>query len=119
MLLKYWEKQRQPQIAWQRELASMGVSKSPAMAVIAQVLGEMAEAVVSVYLFTRFSGEPGSLVVCHDLGRGAISFGAKTQWGQWDEAYEILTVDGTGEKFNFDGTPVGEGDEGACSLGNI
>jgi hypothetical protein len=31
----------------------------------------------------------------------------------------VLTVDGTGEKFNFDGKPVDEGDDGACSLGNI
>jgi hypothetical protein len=30
--------------------------------------------------------------------------------GQWDEAYEVLTVDGTGEKFNFDGKT---GDDGA------
>jgi len=119
MLLKYWEKHRLSQTNWQQELASMGVSTSPAIAVIAQVLGEQGEAVVSVYLFTRFSGEPGSLVVCHDLGRGAISFGGNTQWGQWDDAYEFLTVDGTGEKFNFDGKPVNEGDDGACSLGNI
>ena len=119
MLLKYWEKHRLTQINWQQELASMGVSESPAIEVIEKVLGEKGEAVVSVYLFTRLSGEPGSIVVCHDLGRGAISFGANTQWGQWDEAYEILTVDGTGEKFNFDGKPVDEGDDGACSLGNI
>jgi len=119
MLLKYWEKQRLSQINWQQELASVGVTAGPALAVIAQVLDQPGEAVVSVYLFTRFSGEPGSLVVRHDLGRGAISFGAKIQWGQWDEAYEVLTVDGTGEKFNFDGKPVDEGDDGACTLGNI
>jgi hypothetical protein len=119
MLLKYWEKHRLTHLNWQQELASMGVGESPAIEVIAKVMGEQGEAVVSVYLFTRLSGEPGSIVVCHDLGRGAISFGAKTQWGQWDEAYEVLTVDGTGEKFNFDGKPVDEGDDGACSLGNI
>jgi hypothetical protein len=119
MLLKYWEKPRLTQFDWQQELASKGVSASPAMAVIAQVLGKIGEAVVSVYRSTSFSEEPGSLVVCHDLGRGAISFGANTRWGQWDEAYEVLTVAGTGEKFNFDGKPVDEGDDGACSLGNI
>ena len=119
MLLKYWEKQRLTQFEWEQELASKGVSASRAITVIAQVLGEIGEAVVSVYLFTRFSVEPGSIVVCRDLGRGVISFGANTQWGQWDEAYEILTVDGIGEKFNFDGKPVDGGDDGACSWGNI
>jgi hypothetical protein len=119
MLLKYWEKYRLTQMDWQPQLASMGVSESPIIEVIEQVLAEKGEAIISVYLFSRLSGEPGSLVVCHDLGRGAISFGANIQWGQWDETYEILTVDGTGEQFNFDGNPVAEGDDGACSLGNI
>jgi hypothetical protein len=119
MLLKYWEKQRLSQINWRQELASLGVGDHPAIEVIGKFLGDKRETVVSVYLFTRFSGEPGSLVVCHDLGRGAISFGANTQWGVWDEGYEVLTVDGTGEKFNFEGKPADEGDEGACSLGNI
>ena len=119
MLLKYWEKLRLSQINWPQELASMGVSQSPVLEVIKKVLVEKGEALVSVYRFSMPPGEPGSLVVCHDLGRGAISFGANTHWGQWDETYEVLTVDGTGEKFNFEGKPVDEGDDGACSLGNI
>jgi hypothetical protein len=119
MLLKYWEKHRLTQINWQQELASMGVSESPAIEVIEKILVEKGEANVSVYLFRMLSGEQGSLVVCHDVGRGAISFGANTHWGNWDETYEVLTIDGTGEKFNFDGKPVDEGDDGACSLGNI
>ena len=119
MLLKYWEKHRLTQINWQQELASMGVGESPAIEVIAKVMGEQGEAVVSVYLFSRPSGESGSLVVCHDVGRGAISFGTNIHWGKWDETYEVLTLDATGEKFNFDGNPVEEGDDGACSLGNI
>lgn len=119
MLLKYWEKYRLTQVDWQLQLASMGVGESLAVKIIEQVLAETGEALFSVYLFSRPSGDPGSLVVCHDTGRGAISFGANTQWGRWDEAYEILTVDGTGEQYNFDGQPVAEGDDGACSLGNI
>jgi hypothetical protein len=119
MLLKYWEKYRLTRLNRQVQLAAMGISASPAIEVIEQVLAETGEALISVYLFSRLSGEPGSLVVCHDTGRSAISFGAHTQWGQWDETYEILTVDGTGEQFNFDGHPVAEGDDGACSLGNI
>jgi hypothetical protein len=119
MLLKYWEKHRLTQINRQQDLASMGIGDSPVLEVIEKVLGEKGEAIISVYLFSRLSGEPGSLVICHDVGRGVISFGTKMQWGQWDETYEVLTVDGTGEKFNFDGNPVEEGDDGACSLGNI
>lgn len=119
MLLKYWEKYRLTQMDREPQLASMGVNESAAVAVIEQVLAGTGEAIISVYLFSRPSGDPGSLVVCHDTGRGAISFGANTQWGRWDETYEILTVDGTGEQYNFDGQPVAEGDDGACSLGNI
>jgi hypothetical protein len=119
MLLKYWEKYRLTQLNRQAQLASMGISESPATKIIEQFLAETGEALVSIYLFKRLSGESGSLVVCHDTGRGAISFGANTQWGQWDENYEVLTVDGTAEQFNFDGKPVAEGDDGACSLGNI
>ena len=119
MLLKYWEKFRLTKMDRQSQLASMGVVESSAIEVIEQVLAETGEALFSVYLFSRPSGEPGSLVVCHDTGRGAISFGANTQWGRWDETSEVLTIDGTGEQFNFDGQSVAEGDDGACSLGNI
>jgi hypothetical protein len=119
MLLKYWEKYRLIQVDQQPQLASMGVSESSVIEVIEQVLAEKGEAIISVYQFSRPSGESGSLVVSHDTGRGAILFGANTQWGRWDETYEVLTVDGTGEQFNFDGQPVAEGDDGACSLGNV
>lgn len=119
MLLKYWEKYPLTQVNKQPQLDSMGISESPAIEVIEQLLTGTGEAIISVYLFSRPSGEPGSLVVCHDTGRGAISFGANTQWGRWDEAYEVLTVADTGEQYNFDGQPVAEGDDGACSLGNI
>jgi hypothetical protein len=119
MLLKYWEKYRLTQGNQQPQVASMGVCASSVIEAIEQVLAGKGEAIISVYQFSRPSGEPGSLVVCHDTGRGAISFGANTQWGQWDETYEVLTVDGTGEQCNFDGKPVDEGDDGACSLGNI
>jgi len=119
MLLEYWEKYRLTQRDRQIQLASMGVSASSVMGVIEQVLAEKGEAIISVYRFSTLSGESGSLVVCHDTGRGAISFGANTQWGRWDETYEVLTVDGAGEQYNFDGQPVAEGDDGACSLGNI
>jgi hypothetical protein len=119
MLLNYWEKCRLTRLNQQEQLASMEIGASPAMEVIQPALAETGEALISVYQFSRPSGDPGSLVVCHDTGRGAISFGTKTQWGQWDEAYEILTVDGTGEQYNFDGQPVAEGDDGSCSLGNI
>ncbi len=119
LLLKYWEKVRLTRDHWRRELISEGVGEGPAMIVINKILEENGVTPVSVYLFSRLPGETGSLVVCHDLGRGAISFGTNTRWGRWDEDYELLTIDGTEEKFDFEGKPVGEGDDGACSLGNI
>lgn len=119
MLLRYWERRRLNQSDWQQKLGGMGITQSAVMEVIEKVVAEKGETAVSVYHFSRYSGEPGHLVVCHDLGRGVISFGTHAHWGQWDESYEVLTVDGSGERFNFDGQPVDEGDEGSCSLGNI
>jgi hypothetical protein len=119
MLLKYWEKQRLTQAHWPQELAAMELSPALLSAVMEPVLREQGEALLSVYWFSRYSEEPGSLVVCHDIGRGVISFGAYSQWGRWDETAEILTLDASGEQFNFEGQPLSEGDDGSCSLGNI
>jgi hypothetical protein len=58
-------------------------------------------------------------MVCHHLDGGAIAFGTNTPWGQWDETYEILTLDESGERINFDDQPIDEGDEGLGSLSNI
>ena len=119
MLLNYWEKHLITHANQQQELAGMGIIASPFIEMIDKIIAAKGEAMVSSYHFRAPSGEPGSIVVCHDLGRGAISFGANTQWGDWDETYEFLTLDETGEKINFDGKPVYEGDEGSCSLGNF
>jgi hypothetical protein len=119
MLQQYWEKHQLTQLNWRQELSSMGVTGSSQVEVIEKIIAEKTRTLISIYLFSAPTGESGSILVCHDLGRGVISFGTVTQWGQWDEAYEILTIDGTGEKYNFEGQPLYEGDEGACSLGNV
>jgi hypothetical protein len=119
MLQQYWEKYQLTLLNWRQELSSRGVTGSSQIEVIEKIIAKKAGTLISIYLFSTPTRESGSIMVCHDLGRGAISFGTVTQWGQWDEAYEILTIDGTGEKYNFDGQPLYEGDEGACSLGNL
>jgi len=119
MLMHYWEKRPLTPDNWPRELAAMGVSARAPREAIAQIISEKGEATVSCYHFQAPTGEPGSIVVCHDLHRGVMSLGTSTRWGHWDEVYEILTLDESGEKFNFDGEPVYEGDEGSCSLGNF
>ena len=119
MLLNYWEKQRLTAVNCQQELATMGINDRAAVEVIEKTIAAKGEAIVSSYHFRAPSGEIGYIVVCHNLGRGAISFGTTIRWGQWDEALEILTLDESGEKFNFDGKPTYEGDEGSCSLGNF
>jgi len=53
MLLKYWEKYRLTQLNKQPQLASMGISESPATEVIEQVLAETGEA---SSLFTSLAG---------------------------------------------------------------
>jgi len=119
MLLDYWEKYRVAQLNWEQELASLGITGTEQIQVIKEIVTGKGEALVSHYHFSVPSGLRGTMTVCHDLGRGAISLGGHTRWGQWDEIFEVLTLDDTGEKFNFDGKPVYEDDEGACSLGNI
>lgn len=119
MLLHYREKHRLIRDAWREELAALEITEGDTVEMIEKLIAANGEAIVSSYHFRTPSGDPGSIVVCHDLGRGAISFGTNTQWGHWDETNEILTLDETGEKINFDGKPVYEGDEGSCSLGNF
>jgi|GEM_PF-2739484 hypothetical protein len=119
MLVRYWEKLPLTPDNWRRELAAMEVSVPAALAAIAQIISEKGAATVSCYQFQALAGEAGSIVVCHDLHRGVMSLGTSIRWGHWDEAYDILTLDEYGEKFNFDGEPVYEGDEGSCSLGNF
>jgi len=119
MLLNYREKQRLTAVNCQQEVAAMGITDRAAIEVMEKTIAAKGEAIVSSYHFRTPAGEAGSIVVCHDLGRGAISFGANSRWGHWDEALEILTLDESGEKFNFDGNPTYAGDEGSCSLGNF
>lgn len=119
MLLHYREKQRLTREAWREELAELEITEGDAVEMIEKLIAANGEAIVSSYHFRAPAGEPGSIVVCHDLGRGAISFGTNTRWGHWDETHEILTLDESGEKISFDGKPVYEGDEGSCSLGNF
>lgn len=119
MLLHYREKQRLSRDVWREELAALEITERDTIEIIEKLIAANGEAIVSSYHFKAPSGDMGSLVVCHDLGRGAISFGTNTRWGHWDEVYEILTLDESAEKFNFEGKPVYEGDEGSCSLGNF
>jgi hypothetical protein len=79
----------------------MGVSQAPVPKVIGEVLTAKGQALISVYLFSRYLEEPGPLVVCHDIRRGVISFGAYTEWGRWEETVAVLTIDGTGEQFDY------------------
>jgi hypothetical protein len=118
MLSQYQERRRLTQDNLAPELAAMGLTQAGVINLIKEIIGQKGAAVISHYLF-NLSGEQGSIVVCHDLHRGAISLGGSTRWGEWDDGLEILTLDDTGEKFNFDGKPVYEGDDGACALGNF
>lgn len=119
MLLNYWEKRPLTPDNWRPELAVMGITDKAVMEVIEEIIVNVGEAMVSSYQFRTPPGDPGSIAVCHNLGRGALTFGTHTRWGQWDDAYEVLTLDESGEKFGFEGNPVYEGDEGSCSLGNF
>jgi hypothetical protein len=119
MLVHYWQKRPLAPDNWVRELAAMGIDAPASREAVAGIIAAKGEAMVSCYQFQTPMGEPGSILVCHDLGRGVISWGTKAQWGHWDETYEILTLDESGEKYNFDGNPTYEGDDGSCSLGNF
>ncbi|MFZ5451195.1 MAG: hypothetical protein ACOZF2_04915 [Thermodesulfobacteriota bacterium] len=104
---------------WGRELANMGVDAHDSLEEIARFIAANGKALVSCYRFQVLLGELGTIVVCHDLGRGLISLGTSRQWGHWHEDFEVLTLDESGEKYSFEGKLVDEGDGGSCSLGNF
>lgn len=55
--------------------------------------------------FPLVGGQWGEMTVWPDEGRGAVVFGAASQWGDWDPASRILTLDG-GERIDADGLSV-------------
>ena len=100
-------------------LDALGITASERLKLLDGLMAAAGEATISFYQFCYApSGPSGDLLVCHDLGKAAINFAGNIRWGDWDEGYEILTLE-NGEKFNFDGKPVDFGDEGSCSLGNV
>ena len=119
MLLEYWEKRSLTRDNWHLELAGMGVDPGDSLKELARLIAGKGEALVSCYRFQAPMGDPGTIIVCHDLGRGLISLGAYTAWGNWHEGYEVLTLDGSGEQYDFEGNLLCEGDDGSCSLGNV
>lgn len=97
----------------------MGLDINDSLGELARIIADKGEALVSCYRFQAPMGDPGTIVVCHDLNRGLISLGTFTQWGEWHEEDEVLTLDDSGEQYNFEGNLVYEGDGGSCSLGNF
>ena len=75
MLVNYWEKYRVTRGDLDQELAALGITGRAQIEVIQKIVAEQGEALISSYQFRAPSGEPGAILVCHALGRGAISFG--------------------------------------------
>ena len=90
MLLEYWEKRSLTRDNWHLELAGMGVDPGDSLKELARLIAGKGEALLSCYRFQAPMGAPGTIIVCHDLGRGLISLGAYTSWGKWHEGYEVL-----------------------------
>lgn len=121
MLVSYQEKVRITKDNLAQTLEAMNIAALAQAKEIERLLSERGEIVVSHYEFVASPGnQRGELTVFHDLSRGAIclSEAGENRWGDWDETYEILTLD-DGEKYYCDGKPVYGGDDGSCSLGNI
>lgn len=53
---------------------------------------------VSVYRHVYSGGCSGTITVYHDDDRGAIEFGADSEWGDYDEKARTITLDETGVK---------------------
>ena len=100
-------------------LVTLGLAAGAYLQVLDGLLAAGGQATISFYRFCYApSGPSGELLVCHDTGKAAINSGGNIQWGEWGEDYETLTL-ADGEKFNYEGKPAYEGDDGACSLGNV
>jgi hypothetical protein len=119
MSLKYKERIPLTQENRGSVLDTLGITTPEYLKVVDGLVAEAGGATISFYQFCYApSGPSGDLLVVHDLGKAAINFAGDIRWGDWDESYEILTLE-NGERFNFDGKPVDAGDEGSCSLGNV
>ncbi len=119
MLVDYQEKIRVTKDNLDLLLKEMNITGPDQIEIIKKIVIEKGEAVISHYNFIHSPGErKGNVTVFHDIGRAAICLGADTKVGDWDEVFEVITLD-DGGKYYFDGKPVYQDDDGACSLGNI
>lgn len=100
-------------------LAGLAIGAEDQHREVKRLVEEQGQALISHYAFRLMASEAlGHLTVFHDSGRGAISFGGPSEWGDWNDTGEFLELP-DGHSFTFEGKPVDEGDEGSCSLGNV
>ena len=119
MLREYQERVRITRDTLEATLAGWGLGAEDQQQEIRRLVAAQGEAFVSHYSFRLAASEAyGDLTVFHDSGRGAISFGGPSEWGDWNDHGEFLNLP-DGRQFTFEGKPVDEGDEGSCSLGNV
>lgn len=64
---------------------------------------------ISTYaIFYEPGHQRGQMTIFHDTGRGAINFGADSDWGDWDDERGILTLDDAGQEYNTNGEWINE-----------
>lgn len=119
MLMDYHEKIRVTKDNIDLLIKEMNITGPDQLGIINKIVIEKGEAVISHYNFIHSPGDrKGNVTVFHDIGRAAICFDADIKVGDWDEVFEVITLD-DGEKYYFDGKPVYLDDDGACTLGNL
>jgi hypothetical protein len=119
MLVNYHEKIRVTKDNINLLLKEININRPDQIEMVNKIIREKGEALISCYNFIQSPGErQGNVTVFHDIGKAAICFGADLEFGDWDEAFEVITV-ANGEKYYFDGRPVYLDDDGSCTLGNI
>jgi hypothetical protein len=60
-------------------------------------------------LYGRFGGQRGQMTVWPAEGRGAVCWGADSQWGDWDAKRRLLNLD-DGGVVDDNGEVIGEDD---------
>lgn len=62
---------------------------------------------ISTYaIFYQPGNQRGQLTIVHNEGRAGIHFGADSDWGNWSDKKQILTLDENDQQYDINGEEI-------------